>query len=50
MVKMGFGQNTSLSQAGRLAARALEQKELKVIEINKFRKRNHGENFYELKI
>jgi len=50
MIKMGFSQNTSLVQAGRLAARSLEQKELKVIEINKFRKRNHAKTFYELKI
>lgn len=47
---MGFGANTSLPQAGRLAARLLEQKDLKVLEINKFRKRNHAKTFYELKI
>lgn len=50
MITMGFGPNTSLTQAGLLAARSLEQKELKVIEINKFRKRNHAKTFYELKI
>jgi hypothetical protein len=50
MIKMGFSQTTSLVQAGRVAARSLEQKELKVIEINKYRKRNHAKTFYELKI
>ena len=47
---LGFPSNLSLFKTGKIAARALEAKDFKVITINKHIKRRNAKPIYEFKL